>query len=154
MVRTLGASTQRTQSGKPFPAFAARPTDQAVVLVPGNSGWTKTVRLFCSQATADYFKLFEVPDPPGSDPVYGNGSQFRDPGRTRTKATGWYRIAYDENPGSSKPHTTRFRLSSGHTLQTLAWLTDYLNSTGVDWLWLCNAHGNPLSRSAFRSVPQ
>ena len=98
------------------------------------------------------FKLLEVPNPPPSDSVYGQGNQFRDPGRTRNKSVGIYRIAYEPNPGSSKPHMARFRLSSGYTMATLGWLTDYLNSKDVEWMYLCNRFGNRLSRSAFHST--
>ena len=98
------------------------------------------------------FKLLEVPNPPPSDPIYGQGRGFPDPGRTRNKSVGIYRIAYEPNPGSSKPHMARFRLSSGYTMATLGWLTDYLNSKEVEWMYLCNQFGNRLSRSAFRST--
>ena len=97
------------------------------------------------------FKLLDIPNPPPSDPVYGNGRYFPDPGRTRNKSVGSYRIAYAVNPASPKPHMARFRLSSGYTMATLYWLTDYLNSSGVEWLWLTNANGAPLSRSSLRS---
>lgn len=128
-----------------------RPTDQAVIMVPANKAWSKSCRLFCQYATAEYFKLLQVPKPPDFVPIGGDKYQFADPGRTRTKATGWYRIAYEVRPGNPKPKMTRFRLSSGHTKQTLGWLTDYLNSTGVPWLYLTDGNGARLSRSAFHA---
>lgn len=128
-----------------------RPTDQAVIYVPANKGWTKSCRLFCQYATAEYFKLLQVPKAPDLIPIGNDLYEFIDPGRTRTKATGWYRIAYEVRPGYPKPKMTRFRLSSGHTQQTLAWLTDYLNSTGVPWLYLTDGNGTSLSRYRFRS---
>ena len=122
------------------------------MLVPANAGWTKSCRLFMRYASMRAFKLLEIPDPPPSDPIHGNRSYLADPGRTRTKSVGIYRIAYAPNPGSQKPHMARFRLSSGYTQATLLWLTDYLNSSGVDWMYLTNRFGNPLSRSAFWST--
>ena len=98
-----------------------------------------------------YLKLLEAPNPPPSDPVYGQGRYFPDPGRTRNKSVGIFRVAYAWNPGSAKPHTARFRLSSGYTQATLGWLTNYFNASGVDWLYLCNEFGNPLNGKAFRS---
>ena len=64
----------------------------------------------------------------------------------------WYRIATRERSDARKPESWSFRLSSEHSKDTLQWVTNHLNQTGVEWLYLCNAHGNPLSRSSFRSM--
>ena len=129
-----------------------RPTEKVAIRLPGGGDGTKVCLLWTQQATAEYFKLFEIPEPGGSDAVDSDYRRVRDPGRTRTQVTGWYRIAYAPNPQSTKPFTARFRCSSEHTLFTLGYLADYLNSTGVPWLYLCNRHGNPLSRSSFRAT--
>ena len=63
---------------------------EGTILVPGNQEWTKSAWLFMRVGSLRHFKLFDVPKPPPSDPVYGQGGQFRDIGRTRRKATGWY----------------------------------------------------------------
>ena len=136
----------------PAPASVTPPSSEATVYVPRSAQSDRSVRLLTRYATAEHFKLFEIPDPAARVQVDGNRRWMRDPGRTRNQATGWYRIAYEENPNGSKPRTARFRLSSGHTLGTLAYLSDYLDSTGVPWLYLTNAHGNPLSKSSFRST--
>jgi len=135
----------------PAPTSVRPPTEEATVYVPRTAESDRTVRLFTRYATAEHFKLFEIPNPLRRVQVDGSYDWMLDPGRTRTQATGWYRIAYEENPNGSKPRTARFRLSSGHTLGTLTYLSDYLDSTGVPWLYLTNAHGNPLSKTSFRS---
>lgn len=127
------------------------PTAQGCVLIPANQGWTKSAWLFGQNATLRYFKLFEVPKPPPSDPVYGQGGQFRDPGRTRRKATGWYRIAHTPRGPGQKPGMSRFRLSSEHTVYSLHWLASYLNSTDVPWLYLCKGNGGKLPYSRLNS---
>ena len=124
---------------------------EGTILVPGNQEWTKSAWLFMRVGSLRHFKLFDVPKPPPSDPVYGQGGQFRDIGRTRRKATGWYRIAYPNDPGRPRPHMARFRLSSEHSVYTLHWLSDYLNSTGVPWLYLCKGNGARLPYSRTNS---
>ena len=64
-----------------------------------------------------------------------------------------YRIATRFVDGRRKPQMWSFRLSSEHTKGTLQWVTNFLNSRDVEWLYLCNRHGNQLSTSAFRSLP-
>ena len=132
----------------PFPLSESDPeARQACVLVPANKGWTKSARLWMRHGSLRAFKLLEVPKPPPSDPVYGQNGRFLDPGRTRCKATGWYRIAYGVNPVNGKFLMSRFRLSSEHTVYTLHWIADYLNSAGVEWLHLCNGDGARLPYS-------
>jgi hypothetical protein len=127
------------------------PNGQVWIDLPNAPGGRNRITLSTQKATAEYFRLFELSDPVGLDSADGDYLYRRDPGRTRTQNTGWYRIAYAPNPSGNGTLASRFRLSSGHTRATLAYLSDHINSTGVDWLWLTNAHGNPLSRSAFRS---
>ena len=46
---------------------------------------------------------------------------------------------------------SRFRLSSGYTKATLAYIADHINSTGVDWICLTDGNGTRLSEGSFRS---
>ena len=71
---------------------------------------------------------------------------------TRGVNQGYFRVAYAWNPNGPRPHTASFSLSSRFSDETLQVITNHLNDKGVDWLYLCNRHGNPISRSCFRST--
>lgn len=126
-------------------------TGQVFIDLPNAPGGKNLVTLSTKKATAEYFRLFELADPKGLSRVNGSYVYRVDPGRTRKQNTGWYRIAYAPNPSGRGRLTCRFRLSSGHTKATLAYLSDHLNSTGVEWICLTNGDGAALSSSAFRS---
>ena len=61
------------------------------------------------------------------------------------------RIAYEWPSGKQKPLMTRFRLTGDVVKDTVQVITDHLNKTGVEWLYIANKDGNRLSRSAFHS---
>ena len=127
------------------------PTSQVFIDMPSAPGGKNLVTLSTKNATAEYFRLFELAEPKGLSRVNGSYSYRVDPGRTRKQNTGWFRIAYAPNPSGRGWLTCRFRLSSGHTKATLAYLSDHLNSTGVEWICLTNGDGAALSRGSFRS---
>jgi hypothetical protein len=61
------------------------------------------------------------------------------------------RIAYAWAPGKTKPYMTRFRLTGDVVMDTVQVVTNYLNESGVEWLYIANKNGSRLSRSAFHS---
>ena len=61
------------------------------------------------------------------------------------------RIAYAWAPGKTKPYMTRFRLTGDVVMDTVQVVTNFLNESGVEWLYIANKNGNRLSRSAFHS---
>ena len=126
-------------------------TSQVFIDLPNAPGGKNLVTLSTKKATADYFRLFELAQPEGLSRVNGSYAYRVDPGRTRKQNTGWFRIAYAPNPSGRGWLTCRFRLSSGHTKATLAYLSDHLNSTGVEWICLTNGDGAALSKGSFRS---
>ena len=121
--------------------------------MPARTDGSGVVRIDMRSGNAEYFKLGQLPSPkdhgiqlPGSERRF-----ITMPTRRRGASNGSYRIAYEEFPGHKKPHMARFRLSSAHTLDTLQVLTKHLDEVGIDWLYIANEHGNPVSRSCFRS---
>ena len=121
--------------------------------MPARTDGSGVVRIDMRSGNAEYFRLGELPSPqdhgvelPGSDRrlIYM-------PSRRRGASNGSFRIAYQLSPGRKKPHMARFRLSSRWTLDTLQVLTNHLNEKAIDWLYLCNEHGNQISRSCFQS---
>jgi hypothetical protein len=121
--------------------------------MPKRTDGSGVVRIDMRTGSAKYFRLAELPRPKD----HGRPLPFSDmraiamPTRRRGANNFNYRIAYKDLPGSGKPHMVRFRLSSDAVMDTLQVLTNHLNKTGVEWLWLCNAHGNRISTSCFHS---
>lgn len=128
-----------------------QPTSQVHIPLFDAPGGKNLVRLSTQNATAEHFRLFELGDNNTLIRADGTYAYRVDPGRTRVQSTGRFRIAYAPNPSGRGWLTCRFRLSSGHTKATLAYLSDHINSTGVEWICLTDANGTPLSRGAFRS---
>ena len=121
--------------------------------MPARTDGSGVVRIDMRSANAQYFRLSELPSPQDHG-VQLPGSERRlvyMPSGRRGASNGSFRIAYQLFPGHKKPHMARFRLSSRWTLDTLQVLTDHLNEKEIDWLYLCNEHGNQISRSCFQS---
>lgn len=127
------------------------PTSQVQIPLFDAPGGKNLVTLSTKNATAEHFQLFSLGDNNTVQLADGDYVCRVDPGRTRKQNTGWFRIAYAPNPSGSGWLTCRFRLSSGWTKATLAYLSDHLNSTGVEWVCLTDGNGAALSRGAFRS---
>ena len=131
--------------------FDLTPTSQVQIPLFDAPGGKNLVTLSTKNATAEYFQLFTLGDNNTVERADG-GYEYRvDPGRTRKQNTGWFRIAYASNPSGRGWLTCRFRLSSGFTKATLAYLSDHINSTGVEWVCLTDGNGAALSRGSFRS---
>lgn len=113
------------------------------------------VWLGCQRATADYFGLWQLPTPADWGTPSGDGYRRvsgRHLSRNRFKGTP-YRIAYSGQSESGRQSLARFRLSTGHTKQTLQVLTNHLNAVGADWLYLTTETGARLSDLAFMAQP-
>ena len=127
---------------------------QCVTLIPKRTDGSGVVQLGMTGAQMRHFGFdtAEVPE----EALVGNGQGGQTiVARTNGKNFGGtaYRIATRMRPETQKPEMWSFRLSSGHSKDTLQWVTNHLNGMDVEWLYLCNHHGNQLSRSAFRSLP-
>lgn len=122
--------------------------------MPARTDGSGVVRIEMRSGNAEYFRLGELPSPQdhGVELPGGEGRLIYMPARRRGANNGSFRIAYQPLIGGKKPHMARFRLASRWTLDTLQVLTNHLNEKQVDWLWLANEHGNPISRSCFHSI--
>ena len=109
--------------------------------------------LMCKRATRDFFGMdkFPVPkdygvlDPTGQYRMVSMGSSKRGANNLNL------RIAYEWRSGGKKPHMVRVRIAGNPIMDTVQVLTNLLNESGVDWLYIANANGNRLSRSYFHS---
>jgi hypothetical protein len=118
--------------------------------IPKRPNGTGVAYLSCQAATADFFQLWGLPEATEGLAPSPSGGSYR--GRLGNPNPGQrYRIAYGDPWASGKVRSASFSLSKGHTQLTLQVVTDHLNAVGVEWLWLCNAHGNRLSLGAFLS---
>lgn len=126
---------------------------RCVTLIPKRPDGSGVVALGMVGGNMRHFG-FDVADIPADALVPSTGGQVGIALRTIRANFGgsWYRIATRFRDDARRPEMWSFRLSSEHNRDTLQWITNHLNSTGVEWLYLCNKHGNPLSRSSFRSV--
>lgn len=133
---------ERERLTRQYTRYIARRTDGSGVCA-----------LHCQTATADYFGFdkFPVPKDHGILDPTGKYRMFGCPGNKRGANNMSLRIAYSRTPGRQKPNMTRFRISGDPVLDTVQVITNFLNESGVDWLYIANKNGNPLSRSAFHS---
>ena len=131
--------------------FSLGPACQVRIPLYDAPGGKNLVTLSTQNATAEYFQLFALGDNNTVKTADGGYTYRIDPGRTRTQNTGWFRIAYAPNPSGRGYLMSRFRLTSGHTKATLAYIADHINSTGVDWICLTDGNGARLSRGPFLS---
>ena len=110
--------------------------------------------LMCKTATAEHFgfdKLDRPKDqgvllPSGQRAIYMTNAKFSGANTLNL------RIAYAWTPGRKKPDMVRIRIGGSPVQDTLQVLTNILNESGKEWLWLTNKNGNRLSTSCFHSV--
>lgn len=109
--------------------------------------------LYCKRATRDYFKLDQLPFPEdhGVPDPSGKGRLIYMSTRKGGANNLNLRIAYEWRSRGQKPYMVRLRIGGDPCMDTVQVLTNYLNETGVEWLYICNANGNRLSRSCFHS---
>ena len=125
----------------------------SITPIPRRTDGTGVSFVMCKRATRDYFRMdqFPVPedygvlDPTGKYRKVVMGSSKRGANNLNL------RIAYEWRSGGKKPYMVRVRLSGNPVMDTVQVLTNYLNESGVEWLYICNANGNKLSRSCFHS---
>ena len=112
-----------------------------------------TAWMFCSVGAAEYFRLHDLPRPQddGVSEPSGGYRLMSWPDKLGRMNGLNLRIAYAWSEGSKKPSMARFRLGGDPVMDTVQVVVDHLNASGVEWLWICNRHGNRLSRSAFHS---
>ena len=126
----------------------------ASVAIPKRLDGSGVIHLRMRRANLEALKLDQFPAPKDYgriNPITGT-RYITPPTVNRGANQGYFRVAYAWNPEGSRPHTVSFTLSSRFVDETLQVITNHLNDMGVDWLYLCNRHGNPVSRSCFRST--
>jgi hypothetical protein len=109
--------------------------------------------LECQHGTAEYFRLYDLPevtDPAWVDISPGGFRTFRGMPPAKLSVTR-YRIGYGTPWPSGKQRSAGFGLGKGHKNETLQVIVDHLNASGVEWLWLCNAWGNRSRLHSFTS---
>ena len=121
--------------------------------IPRKTDGTGVSYIYCKTATAEFFKFdkFPIPDDYGVPDPSGNGRLVYMRSRKGGANNLNLRIAYEWRSGGKKPYMVRIRLGGDPVMDTVQVLTNYLNETGVKWLYICNANGNKLSRSCFHS---
>ena len=109
--------------------------------------------LYCKRATRDYFKLDQLPMPDdyGIPDPSGKGRLVYMRSRKGGANNLNLRIAYEWRTDGKKPHMARFRLTGDPCLDTVQVVTNILNKSDVDWLYITKANGARLSRSCFHS---
>ena len=121
------------------------------VAIPKKLDGSGVVHLSMKKANLIALRLDEFPRPKdyGRPDPGGSGYLVQPYLRNAGPNQGYFRVAYAWNANGPRPHTASFRLSSGYNRETLQVITEHLNKKGVDWLYLCNRHGNPISSSCF-----
>lgn len=129
-------------------------TRQWTVYIPKRMDGSGVVGLHMTGGNMQYFKLDKFPSPKdhGVPDPSGNYKLFYMPIRQRGANNGNFRLAYKYEPGREKPRMCRFRLSGDWCMETLMVITDYLNSTDVEWLHIANEAGNNVWRNSFSST--
>ena len=129
------------------------PTRLQSVLIEGRIVGSKALLIQAKRQTIAHFKLDQLPPPkPEESDLPGRQKGTRYVGSVhRRKLDSSYRIAYKSRGPGLKPLWARFGFIGPATLQTLQIVTDHLNDSGVEWLWLCNANGARLPQRCFSS---
>lgn len=124
--------------------------------IPKRLNGTGLVWLGCKQGTAAYFSLDTIPAPDEWGTTAGNGyRRVRGSHLYRSRFKGKsYRIAYSALTGGGRQAMASFRLSTGHTLQTLALIANHLDQVEADWLYFTNADGARLRGISFQTKLQ
>jgi hypothetical protein len=119
----------------------------------GRADGSRHAFIWCRRATFDYFRFDELPVPQDHGVPDPSGKyQYIPWASPKGGCNGLsLRIAYEWPSGKQKPLMTRFRLTGDVVKDTVQVITDHLNKTGVEWLYIANKDGNRLSRSAFHS---
>ena len=110
--------------------------------------------LFCKRATRDYFGFDKLPIPKDHgipDPSGKGRLIYMQPRKTGANSLN-LRIAYAWRAKGQKPSMVRIRLGGNPVMDTVQVLTNLLDESGVDWLYIANADGARLSRSCFHSA--
>ena len=126
---------------------------QSTTYIPRRTDGSGVCAIHCQTATQEYFGFdkFPIPKDQGVLDPTGKYKIFVMPGNKRGANNMSLRIAYARTPGRQKPDMARFRISGDPVMDTVQVITNFLNETGVNWLYIANRNGNPLSRSAFHS---
>jgi hypothetical protein len=121
--------------------------------IPRKTDGTGVSFIYCKTATAEHFGFDKLPIPKdyGVPNPSGNGHLIYMTPRKGGANNLNLRIAYEWRSGRKKPHMARFRLGGNPIMDTVQVMTNILNESGVDWLFIANANGNRLSRSCFHS---
>ena len=129
------------------------PTRLEKLWIEGRVVGSKGLLLQAKRQTISHFKLDQLPPPKAEQgELPGDQKLTRYVGSVhRRKLDSAYRIAHTSRGPGLKPLTSRIGFIGPATLQTLQIITDHLNDSGVDWLWLTNANGARLPQRCFSS---
>jgi hypothetical protein len=121
--------------------------------IPRRTDGTGVSFIHCKTATAEYFGFDKLPIPEdyGIPDPSGDGRLIYVTSRKGGANNLNLRIAYEWRSDGKKPYMARFRLGGNPIMDTVQVMTNILNESGVDWLFIANANGNRLSRSCFHS---
>ena len=105
---------------------------------------TGVVKIQCSEGTYAALKLSQLPFPAEAGEVIDGVVYMRLDSRQMGVDGQRYRVVWPElsNGPGSKPRTSSFSLSAGHSNQTLFVLAEFLRDQGVEFVGLANKHGN------------
>lgn len=122
-------------------------------VIPGRTNGRRYAFLWIRKASFDYYRFGEFPVPQDYGVLDPSGKYRIVPWSNAKGGSNSLslRIAYAWAPGKQKPYMTRFRLTGDVVMDTVQVVTNYLNESGVEWLYIANKNGNRLSRSAFHS---
>lgn len=121
--------------------------------IPRKTDGTGVSYIYTKTATAEHFGFDKFPIPKDHGILDPTG-QYRMivPNSYKGGANNLsLRIAYEWRSGGKKPYMSRFRLGGDPIMDTVQVVCNYLNETGVKWLYIANKHGCKLSRSSFHS---
>ena len=122
--------------------------------IPRRTDGTGVSYLYCKTATAEHFGFDKLPRPKDQGVLLPSGHvviPFPIGRRSGANVLN-LRIAYAWTPGRKKPDQLRIRIGGSPVMDTVQVLTNILNESGKDWLYICNHNGNRLSTSCFHSV--
>lgn len=121
--------------------------------IPRRTNGSGHVFLWIRKASFDYYDFSQFPVPQDYGVLDPSGQYRFVPWHDAKGGCNSLslRIAYAWAPGKTKPYMTRFRLTGDVVMDTVQVVTNFLNESGVEWLYIANKNGNRLSRSAFHS---
>lgn len=127
--------------------------EQTRIPIPRKTDGSGVSWIFCKNATAEHFGFDQLARPKDYGVLLPSGRRvsYFNPAKYGGANNLSLRIAYAWTKGRIKPDAVRVRLGGNPVMDTVQVLTNILNESGKDWLWICNHHGNRLNRGFFHT---